>query len=48
MSATRQFGGASWNRTSDLSIIREVSGIPLVPGVSQPVPFSLLTGAPQF
>ena len=26
--------GASWNRTSDLSIIREVNGIPVIPGAS--------------
>ena len=31
VSATRQFGGASWNRTSDLSIIREIGRIPLRP-----------------
>jgi hypothetical protein len=33
MPLTRNFGGASWNRTSDLSIIREVSKISLRPNV---------------
>jgi hypothetical protein len=40
----RSVGGSSWNRTSDLSIIREVSRISLRPDVSHRVPISLVKG----
>jgi len=40
-------GGASWNRTSDLSIIREVKGFPLRPRGSRPVPVCPVTVRPR-
>jgi hypothetical protein len=43
----RLAGGASWNRTSDLSIIREADRISLRPDVSRRVPISLSIGAVQ-
>ena len=46
--ALRLYGGASWNRTSDLSIIREVTSISLRPDGSRRVPILLLTGSVQF
>jgi hypothetical protein len=42
---TRAVGGASWNRTSDLSIIRDVRQIPPYLGLSRSASFSLLIGS---
>lgn len=41
---TQSGSGASWNRTSDLSIISGIGRIPLSPDVSRRVPSSLVVG----